>query len=454
MDPILTFLSDYGVSLNFEELSSEVVHEVKRRTIDALGCAMGAYFMEPAKIARIHASEASANPGATLLGTRHRTTPELAAFANGVMVRYLDFNDTSGSKKSGHPSDNIPAVLAAAEYVGADARTVITGIVLAYEIQDRFGQASTIWNNGWDNITNTAISAAAGAGKVLGLNRQQMSNALALAATANIALLQTRVGTLSMWKGCAAANASRNGVFHALMARLGLTGPEEAFAGSRGFLRQVSGPMELPEFGGKDRPFTILTDKLKFFPTDHEAQCTVLPVLELRQALDGKVEDIEKVIIETYELALEIAADSKDKWAPTTRETADHSIPYVVAVALMNGTVWLDAFEEEQIRDPKIHTLMQKIEVRENKEYSRLHPESNCFRIEVITRSGGRHVREVRYPKGHPKNPMTDQEIEAKFRRLTESVFPPDRVEQILERLWNLEKVQNVEQIVTLFELP
>ncbi len=449
MDRVLQILSDYAMSLTYEKLPQEVVHQVKRLTIDALGCAVGAYLMEPPKIVRSHALEVTAEPGATVLGTRHRTAPELAAFANGVMVRYLDFNDTLG----GHTSGNIPAVLAAAEYASADARAAITGIVLAYEVQCRMADASRLTSRGWDHATNMVLGSAAGAGKALGLSHKQMANALALAATTCVALLQTRQGSLSMWKGCAEGNSSRNGVFVALMARRGMTGPEEAFEGRAGFIKQVSGPIELPPFGGDGRPFKIQASKLKYFPTDYEAQCAVHPALELRKLLEGRVEEIEKVVVDTHDQAVLMAADSREKWNPTTRETADHSIPYVLSVALTNGTVWLDDFTEERIMNPQLHALMQKIEVREKKEYTQAWPEASCFRIEVLTKSGKRHVQEIRYAKGHPKNPMTDQEIEAKFRRLAEPVMGARQVNRILDRLWHLEEVHDPREILTLFEL-
>lgn len=453
MDRVLQFLTEYAISLTYEKIPPEVLHQVKRRTIDALGCAMGAYWMEPAQIARAYAMEVTARPGATVLGTRHRTAPELAAFANGVMVRYLDFNDTLLARDGGHPSDNIPAVLAAAEYVAADARAAITGIVLAYELQGRFGELGCLRSKGWDHVTYVALSSAAGAGKAMGLTHEQMANALALAATGNTALRQTRVGTLSMWKGCAAGNACRNGVFAALMARRGLTGPEEAFEGPRGFLKQITGPLHLPPFGGNGRLFKVQDAKFKYFPADYEAQCAIQPALELRQIIKGRAEEIERVIVDTYDLAVEVAADSQDKWNPTTRETADHSIPYVLAVVFTKGTLWLDDFTEERIGDTELHSLMQRIEVRGNEEYSRAWPEANCFRIELVTRSGERHVREIRYAKGHPKNPMTDQEIEAKFRRLAEPVLGHRPMDQILERLWHFEEVKNLRKMLTLFEL-
>ena len=454
MDAILQYLSDYGTSLSYNKLPAEVIHHAKRRVIDSLGCALGGYFMEPPTIARAHALEVTAEPGATVLGTGHHTAPELAAFANGVMVRYLDFNDTGMSIDGGHSSDNISAVLAAAEYAGADAQALITGIVLAYEVQDRLADVCGIFNRGWDHTTYLTFSSAAGASKVLGLSQPQMANAIALAAVSSATCGQIRVGSLSMWKGCAAGNAVRNGVFAALLARRGITGPAEAFQGPRAFFKQVSGgPVELPHFGGDGQRFKIEDAKHKYFPTDYEAQCAVHPALELRQLIGGRVEEIEKVTVDTYDLAVDVAADSPDKWHPTTRETADHSIPYVIAVALTKGTIWLDDFTEESIRNPELHSLMQKIEVRRNKEYTRAYPDSYWFHIELVTKSGERHVREIQYAKGHPKNPMSDEEINTKFRRLAQPVLKPDRIDQILERLWHLEEVRDIRELLTLIIL-
>ena len=454
MDRILNFLSDYSVSLTYQKLSKSVVHEVKRHVIDAFGCAMGCYHAEPCKIARDQALEVVSTPGSTILGTRHQSSPELAAFANGVMVRYLDFNDT-GVGNSGHPSDNVMAVLATAEYAGADVQTTIAGIVIAYEMQDRFGAAcKQIRDNGWDHVSYVALGSAAGAGKVMRMNKEQMANALALAVVPNAGMGQTRAGRLSMWKGCASANGARNGVFAALMARRGLTGPDEPFDGYWGFKKLLGTSLNLaPAFGGEGVPFTIENDIFKYYPCNYEAQCAVTPALELHKVLKGKVDEIETVEIETYEHAVQSSADTRDKWNPTSRETADHSSPYVVAVALTRGTVWLDDFLEERITDPKIHSLMQKIEVRATEEHTKAWPKACPFRITVTTKSGQKHVQEVQYAKGHPKNPMSDREIEAKFRRLAEPVMGQARASEALSQLWHLEDMKSVREIPALFVL-
>lgn len=396
MDRILDFLTSYATNLDFNQLPAGVVHHVKRRVIDTLGCAMGGFSQEPARIARSYSLEVSANPGATVLGTGRCTAPDLAAFANGVACRCIDFNDTGLASDPGHPRDNIPPVLAAAEYASASGKDLVTGIVLGYEIQGRFGEVGNFRPKGWDHVTMVAMSAAMGAGKAFNLQKEQMANALALAAVSNINLRQIRVGGLSMWKGAAAGNAGRNGVFAAIMAKQGMTGPFEAFEGRQGFFNIITGgPLQFPAFGGNGQMFKVEDAKFKYYPADYEGQCAIGPAIELHHLIKGKVDEIEKLVVYTYEHAVDVTADSPDKWNPTTRETADHSLPYILAAVLTRGDIWLDDFTDERISEPKIHALMQKIEVYPADEYTWLYPEANGFRLELTTTSGRKMVKEI-----------------------------------------------------------
>jgi 2-methylcitrate dehydratase len=456
MDNVLNFLARYGADLTFEDLPAGAVHEVKRRLIDNFGCALGAYPSEPPRIARAHALESTATPGATVLGTAHCSSAELAAFANGVMFRYLDFNDMSMAKHGGgHPSDMIAAVLAAAEYAEADPKDFVTGVVLSYELMDRLADVCDISiSRGWDYPTWIAMGSAYGASKALGLSLEQTANAVALAVVANATLFQTRRGALSMWKGSAGGNGCRNGVFAALLARRGMTGPAEAFTGASGFFNQlVGGAVDLPQFGGNGNRYKIEESKLKAYPADYEAQTSVHPALALREAIGDRTDEIEKIEIATYGVAIRIAADTPAKWAPTTRETADHSIPYLVAVALTRGDVGIDDFAPERISDPDLHALMAKITVAEKQEYTKAYPESTYFRIELTTRSGDHHVAQVRYPKGHPKNPMTDAEVEEKFRRQAAGLIRTEQIDAVLDRCWHLERERSMTELMALLEL-
>ena len=454
MDKTLKYLADYATSLTYEKLAPDVIHQVKRRVIDSLGCAMGCYTSEVPTFVRAHAMEATAKSGATILGTTHRTAPELAAFANGVMVRYLDFNDSGTSKEvGGHPSVNIPAVLAAAEYAGANAESFICGVVLAYEIHGRMADAAGLWRRGWDHASYTTLASAAGAAKVLGLSHAQIADALSLATITGFYLGQTRTGSVSKWKGCAEGNGARNGMFAALMAKRGMTGPEAAFEGRKGFFKVASSPVEMPVFGGDGELFKIQIAQHKYFPSDHETQCAAHPAIELHKILANRLDEIEKIAVDTYHLTMEVAADSPEKWDPQTRETADHSLPYILALCLTQGGYWLDDFSEEKIKNPKLRPLMKKVQVRETEECNRKFPESNSFRIEVTMRDGEKIVREIDHAKGDPQNPMTDEEIETKFRRLAQPVMSKEQMDRALDRLWHLENVRDLSEVLSLFEL-
>ncbi len=452
MDQTIEQLSSYAVSLEYADIPEEAVHECKRRVIDTLGCAMGAFAAGPSKIARAVARRSVGNPPARILGTQEKSSPELAAFANGVMMRYLDFNDQYRKVKGGgHPSDTIAAVLAMADALQADGKKVITAITLAYDVFCNFAEVLHLREKGLDNATYVAFGSAVGAGKILRLSKEAMGHALALAIIPNLALQETRRGELSMWKGCAAANASRNGVFAALLAQEGLTGPPKAIEGDNG-LWNVTGTFGWQPFGGRGGSFRVTQTNLKYFPSEYHSQAAIWAALELRGKT--KIEDIESIAIDTYWMAWSEIGSEREKWHPNTRETADHSLPYIVAAALVDGKIEPATFSEERIRDPNLHELMRKVTVRENPEFTKQYPNLVPCQMEIITRTGERNLARIHYPRGHAKNPMTDDEVEDKFRRLCQGLLTSSQTGAILESLWALEQVEDISQMLALFAVP
>jgi 2-methylcitrate dehydratase len=443
-------LSAYAAGLRYEDLPTEAIHEAKRRLLDSLGCAMGAWHSEPATIARQLATTQSSTFGATVVGTTHQAPPETAAFANGVLFRYLDYNDTYLSLEPAHPSDNLAAILAVAEPRKANGREIITATVLAYEIQCRLCDAASIRARGWDHVTYGSFSTSLAAGKLLGLNEAQLTHAQGLAGVPNNAMRQTRVGMLSHWKGCAFANASRNGVFAALLASYGMTGASEVFEGEMGFWKQVSGPFELPVLGGDGIPFMINQTYIKFYPAEYHSQSAIDVALELREKLTGGVDAIEKITIETFNAAVEIIGGEPEKWRPTTRETADHSLPYCVAVALTEGKVTLDSFDDAHLQNESLLALVQKIEVKANAELNKKYPEGIPNLIRIQLQDGTTLEKEVTFPRGHARNPMTDAEVEQKFRSMAEPLLPAERIAEILDRCWNLEAQTDIGALLRL----
>lgn len=451
-------LAAYAHDLRYEQLPETVTREAKRRIIDALGCAMGAVSCgsEPAKIAvKVAQGIQSTSGGATILTTRQKTTPDLAAFASGVMIRYLDFNDTYLSREPAHPSDNIAAILAVAESEKRSGRDILTAVALAYEIQCRLCDAASIRARGWDHVTYGAFSAGLAAGKLYGLEKARLIHAQALAATPNNALRQTRVGELSHWKGCAFANASRNAVFAANLARHGMTGPSEIFEGEMGFWAQVSGPFELPPFGGENGnpEFMINRTYVKHFPAEYHSQSAIEAALALREEIGATDIDrtIESIVIESFDAAVDIIAGFEEHWRPQTRETADHSMPYCVSAALMDGDITLDTFTTERIRDTRLTALLQKVKVNRNAEMTAGYPDGIPNLLIIRTTDGREFRKKISYPLGHYKNPMTDQDVERKFRALAGRVMTEKQVDGILEQLWNIDACEDISRLMALF---
>jgi 2-methylcitrate dehydratase len=450
-------LASYAHELTYEKLPHEAVLEAKRRIIDALGCAMGAISTgsEPARIA-VEVAKLAANPkGATVLTTNHKTSPDLAAFASGVMIRYLDFNDTYLSKEPAHPSDNIAAILAVAEAEKRSGRDILTAIVLSYEIQCRLCDAASIRARGWDHVTYGAFSAGLAAGKLYNLSKQQLVHVQGLAATPNNAMRQTRVGELSHWKGCAFANASRNAVFAAMLAKAGMTGPSEIFEGEMGFWAQISGKFELAPFGGEagNKDFMINHTYVKHFPAEYHSQSAIEAALELREAIGAQDIDhkIESITIESFDAAVDIIAGFEEHWHPKTRETADHSMPYCVSAALMDGDITLDTFTDARIQDPRLVVLLQKVKVNRNAEMTAGYPDGIPNLLIIKTTDGQEFRKEIRYPLGHNKNPMTDKDVEKKFRSMASRVMADSAVDDILDELWRIDTCEDISEIMALF---
>lgn len=448
--PLAERFARFSRDLSYRNLSKEVVAEVKRRLIDTLGCALGGFESFPARIAREMAPMSATSAGATILGTADQTTPDLAAFANGVAIRYLEYNDTYLSKEPAHPSDNIAAALAAGEAAGSGGKALIEAILLGYEVQCRLCDAAALRPWGWDHVTYGAFSTALVAAKLWGLSEEETVHALALAGTPNQALRQTRAGEISMWKGAAFANVARNGLFAVALARLGMTGPAPIFEGEKGFMRVVSGEFILPPLDPQG-PFKIMESSIKYFPVEHHAGSAVEAALLLRKKMPQGAE-ITSITIRTSDAGYEISGHDPERWRPQTRETADHSLPYCVAAALIDGEMTLRQFTPERIADPALRSLIEKIEVVSDPDLSAAYPDADGAIVEVKT-AKGLYSEQIDFPKGHPKNRMTDAEVEEKFRRLAKPLLSDARIDAILKRLWRVEEVSSIKEIVALFEV-
>jgi 2-methylcitrate dehydratase len=441
-------LSRYVCSAKFGDIPKNTVHESKKRIIDALGCGIGAFDAEPVKFSRKVAERAKVKNGSTLLGTRKKSTPDMASFVNGIMVRYFDYNDTYLSKEPAHPSDNIGACLSVANSEGANGKDLILSVALAFEIQCRLCDAADIRHRGWDHVCYGLVSTALASGFLMHLKPEEMTQAVNLALNSHITMRQVRAGELSMWKGCSFANAGRNGVFSALLAGEGMTGPSPIFEGEMGFFKQVSGPFQIntEDFGGRRGSFKIGETYLKYFPAEIHSQTAIWAALEAKKEI-GDLNDIASVEIASHEAGYTILGKDPEKWTPATKETADHSLPYIVAMALIEGKIDNSSYAPKKFKDPKTMDFLKKVTVVEDKDLTAVYPEAVANRVTVTLSSGKVISKQVNYHKGHPKNPMSDHDVEKKFRTLTKRHLSENEAKRVLDLLWNLERVSDVSKL-------
>lgn len=441
-------LARYATNLRYGDLPPDVARTAKRIIIDTLGCAIGGYTSAPSRIAIKLASAVSAKQGATVLCSGLKTSPDLAVFANGVMIRYLDFNDGYISLGSGHPSDTIAALLPPAELAGRSGRDLITATVLTYEVFCKVMDVLDTRGLGLDHSTIIGLAAVVGAGRLMGLTQQQLVHAIGITVGGNTAINQGRVGTLSNWKAYAAGEACRKAIFSAQLAQAGMTGPNQVFEGRDGFFNVISRkPFRLPKLGGSGEPYGIMHAFTKRFALGQYSQTVAQAAVEARQFFKdpGEIQDIN---IRVSRSAIKVMADSPDKWRPQTHETADHSMPYSAGVALMYGKIDTDYYEDPYLHDARLLDLVSRVKCIPSEEADRHEKEFNLCDLEIVLKSGERKTVRVEYHRGHWKNPMTDAEMEEKFRGLARKQLPAARVDDLLRHLWALEDMEKVGALV------
>src|SRR3954468_2467190 len=445
-------LANYACSLEFSDLSSNVVHEVKRRVIDSLGCALGAWHEEPCTIARNVVSDFSAKNGATVIGTKHQAPPDWAAFANGCQIRYFDYNDTYLSKEPAHPSDNFAAVFAVGESVGATGKEMILAAAIAYEVQCRFCDAASIRARGWDHPTYGAFSTALACAKLMRLDPERTRHAINIAGVNCAAFRQARVGELSHWKGVAFANAARHGVYAALLARAGMTGPAPIFEGQMGFEKELG--VSLGDVGevfdksqeameGNGPASMILKTSIKFWPAEYHSQSAIEAALFLRNQIPD-LSQVKSMVIESHDASVDIIGSEPEKWHPQNRETADHSLPYITAVALIDGEITDKQFEPKRFTEPAIVEFLHNVGVVRNAELSAIYAEAVANTVRVTLADGRTLTKRVDYPLGNAKNRLKDDGVENKFFELAAPKITKAGADKVVEHCWKLDQAKSV----------
>ena len=396
--------------------------ELKKRIVDSLFVSYGARNSDAVKKSKDGLLPSSGRKNAPIYYDNRTAAVDVATYLNGCMTRYLDYNDTYLSKEALHPSDNVPPILSYAYSLDADGLEVIRALAASYQVVGAFADAFSIRDKGWDHVTYISISSAAGLGVLNNFEKSKFINNLNLAINNNISLRQTRAGELSMWKGCTAANAARNSVFAALLASEGFTGPSPIFEGEMGFFKQITGKIGIDL--EKNR---VVRTMIKNFPVEYHAMSAIEAALSIKDQMNG--EKIKSVKVDTFSVAHKIIVKDPEKLRPKTKETADHSLPYMIAYTLLYGAPDPSSFEPRYLNDKKILDVIDSTKFEVTKEFDSMYPEYLPVKISVKTDSL-EYEKEVTVPKGHFRNPYDWKDLENKGMRL---IGDEEKVKMIVE---------------------
>ncbi len=440
-------IAEFAVGLSYDKLPSETVHEVKRYLYDSLGCAYGGYHTKDVGILRAIYKEMGGKAEATLFGFGDKMPAVNATLVNSLMIRALDYNDIYWKEDPSHPSDIIPAALCVGEMVGASMRDVIVGIVLAYEFEMRLCEFAVpgVRERKWHHATLTQFVSPIVAGKMLGLTVDQMVHAIGISGCHSHTIGCPTAGKLTMMKNTVDPMAVQAGVFAALMAQKGYSGTEAVFEGKEGFM-DVFGPKWDNDklLGGLGKKFKIHECGMKGFPTEALTHTHLTCMLKVIRENDIKPEQIESATVTTIARACDILFDPH-KYRPESRETADHSLPYCLAAAIVDRQISTASFSDEKMKDPRIWQVIDKIKGEASLEFEKMFPAKQPSKVIVRTMNGKEYSAYLEYPKGDPREPMTEDDLDVKFTGLAEKLLNGERRNKIKNAVFNCEKLSAAE---------
>ncbi len=457
-------ISEFAVNLKYKDLPEEVINEVKRYLYDSIGCAFGGYHTKDVKILRDIYKKMRGSKEATIIGFGDKLPAVNVSLVNSLMIRALDFNDIYWKEDPSHPSDLIPAALAVGELVDASMKDVITAIVLAYEFEQRLCEFAVpgIRERKWHHAALTQFVSPIVAGKLLGLTVDQMVNAIGINGSHNHTIGCPTAGKLTMMKNTVDPMAVQSGVFAALMAQQGFTGTEKIFEGKEGFMDcffgwdakdekvnpvKMQGKDSLDEWkwdleklvGNLGRNYKILECGMKAFPTEALTHTHISATLKVVTKNNIQYNQIDSVTVTTIARACDILFDPH-KYRPESRETADHSLPYCIASALVDHKITTQSFSEEKMKDPRIWEVIDKIKGEASIEFEKMFPAKQPSKVVIKTKDGKEFSEYLEYPKGDPREPMTIEDIENKFNSLSERLLTSKRQKEIKKSIFSSEK--------------
>src|SRR4051794_17087750 len=448
-------MSRWAANLHYKDISAEAVYQAKRFLLDSLGCALGGYQQHDVKIALQVLDEIAGRGPATVIGTGKKIDAVSASLANALMIRCMDYNDIYWKQDPSHPSDIFPAAMAACERARSDGKELIDGFVLGHEFEMRLCEAGFpgIRERGWHHATLTAFVSPIVAGRALHLFLEQIQHAIGISASRQCTLGAVTAGKLTMMKNTVDPMATQSGVLAALLAERGYTGPEHVIDGKEG-LTHVFGPewkLNLLTDGLGDS-WRITQCGMKAFPTEALTHTPISATLDLVKTNDLKPDEIKEVHIRSLARAADILADPS-KYDPHTKETADHSLPYVIAAAVADRQVTPLQFTETKINDPMIRAQLRKVKVVADPEIEKVFPALQRVVVKITTTDGRTFEKQLDYPTGDPRNPVSDKGIEEKFEALAEPVMDAAARRKLIDAIWNMDKIASVSELMGMMKV-
>lgn len=447
-------LAKFALDLKYEAIPEPARREAKRFLLDSLGCALAALDLPDMQAAYRYIRALGGRRQATIIGYGTRTNLPNAALMDSLLIRALDYNDIYWKQDPSHPSDLIPAALAPAEYRGLSGKDLIVGIILAYELEMRMCLAAHpgIREVGWHHASLTQFVSPLVAGRMLGLNEDQLVAAVGISGSSHFTLGGVVAGRLTNMKNTADPLAVEAGVRAAMLAAEGYTGPEEVFEGKEGLFQVISNVKWDPQaiLAGLGERFLITECGYKAFPTEALTHQPITAALELVKEHKLEPQKVKEVLVQTTTRGADILSDPS-KYRPTTKETADHSLPYCIAVAIAKGNVLPGDFTEEALKDPHVLELLPKIKVVADPEIDRLFPGVKRAVVTITMNDGKSYRRQEDHAKGEPERPLSDEELLAKFRANSERALSKARQERLIEATLSLEDLPDIREYALLF---
>jgi 2-methylcitrate dehydratase len=435
-------LAQYASSVHYEDLPSEVVQACKRLLIDALACAFGAVGSAPATIAEATFRKAFGSGGAaSIIGSAQLIATEGAALVNGVLVRDLDLNDTYFGYDPSHPSEIIPPAIACCEEVGRNGRELIEAMVVGYETDLRLNDAFSWGSRGFIALSHAAFVIPLVAGKAWRMPEEQVAHAVGISGAHQLTSLAINSGVISMVKSLAPAHTAMDSLFDTRLAAAGFTGATNIIEWMTANIQptQKSVSVDLDP-----RRYQLTKVGLKRFPLQGRLQSTAEAGVNLHPLVKGQTDEIHEIIVETYPATIGSGVADPEKYRPETRETADHSMPICLAMALLDGDVSVKQFHDDRWKAREVLALANKVKVKVSESLLAKMPTGQGSTVEIRLSSGRVLKESVEIPEGDAVRPMSRPALENKFRQFAEPVLGEAGSRKVIAFVDNIEEVKDV----------